>query len=55
MGSAVHVVLSGASEARNVDILFLYSVGTNTDSTKNALGHITPNLCFCIWWDMWVT
>jgi hypothetical protein len=22
--------------------------------TKSALGHITSNLCFCIWWDMQV-
>jgi hypothetical protein len=23
-------------------------------SIKNALGHIRPYLCFCIWWDQWV-
>jgi hypothetical protein len=28
--------------------------GTSTNSTKSALGHVTANLCFCIWWDLWV-
>jgi hypothetical protein len=27
---------------------FSCSGGTGTDSTKIALGHVTPNLCFCI-------
>jgi hypothetical protein len=25
------------------------------DSTKSASRHITPNLCFCIYWNLWVT
>jgi hypothetical protein len=31
---------------------FSFSGGTGTDSTKCASGHVTPNLCFCIWWDV---
>jgi hypothetical protein len=27
---------------------FSCSAGTGTDSTKSMMGHITPNLCFCI-------
>jgi hypothetical protein len=25
------------------------------DSTKSASGHVMPNMCFCIRWDLWVT
>jgi hypothetical protein len=25
------------------------------NSTKNVAGHVTPNLGFCIRWDLWVT
>jgi hypothetical protein len=35
--------------------LFFMLGGTDSDSTKSAPGHVTPNLCFCIRWDMWVT
>jgi hypothetical protein len=31
---------------------FSCSGGTGTDSTKSVLGHVTPNMCFCIWWGL---
>jgi hypothetical protein len=31
---------------------FLCTGGTDSDSTKSALGHITMNLWFRIWWDL---
>jgi hypothetical protein len=49
-----HVVHSGASGAQNADALFSCSGQTCTDSTTSALGHITPNTCFCIWCDLQV-
>jgi hypothetical protein len=34
---------------------FSCSGGTGMDFTKSVVGHITPNLCFCIRWDLQVT
>jgi hypothetical protein len=34
---------------------FSCSGGPGTVSIKSAPGHITPNMCFCILWDLWVT
>jgi hypothetical protein len=33
---------------------FYISSGTSTDRVGSAAGHVTPNLCFCIWRDLWV-
>jgi hypothetical protein len=55
VGSAGHVVHSSVSGAQNVDAEFLSSGGTSTDSTKSVSGHVMPNLCFCIRWDLRVT
>jgi hypothetical protein len=55
VGSAGHVVLSGAFGARNVEPQFSCLGGPSAVSIKSELGHITPKLCFRIWWDMWVT
>jgi hypothetical protein len=34
---------------------FPCSGGTSSDSTKSALGHVTPNLCLFIWRDLRIT
>jgi hypothetical protein len=52
VGSVGHVVPSIATEMRNIDVIFSYSGGLGSVSLKSALGHITPNLCFCILWDL---
>jgi hypothetical protein len=31
---------------------FSCSGGPGTFSIKSMLGHVMPNLCFCIWWDL---
>jgi hypothetical protein len=49
-----HVVHCGASGARNIDALFFLLGGTDMDYAKSVPGHGTPNLCFCIRWDLWV-
>jgi hypothetical protein len=55
VGSTGHIEHSGASEVSNVNALFFISGGTDIDLIKSASGHVTPNLCFCIQWDLWVT
>jgi hypothetical protein len=45
----------GASGARNIDALFSCPGGNDTDLTKSTSGHVMPNLCFWIRWDLQVT
>jgi hypothetical protein len=55
VGSAVHIVHSGATRARNMDTLFLI-LGWNWDGfDKKHAGTCYVELVFCIWWDLWVT
>jgi hypothetical protein len=53
--SADYIVHSGAFGAQKVDALFSYSVETSAVLIKSAVEHVTPNLCFCIRWDLQVT
>jgi hypothetical protein len=46
MGSMGHVVHSGACGAQNLDVLFFMLGWSCSDSTKSALGQVTPNLFF---------
>jgi hypothetical protein len=55
VGSAGHVVHLGASRPRNIDALFFMLGWDRYRFDKNTPGHIMMNLCFCIWWDLWVT
>jgi hypothetical protein len=49
VGHVVHFVTSGRESLMHY---FLCSGGTGTDLTKSISGHIMPNLCFCIRWDL---
>jgi hypothetical protein len=50
-----HIVHYVASGAQNVDALFFMLSGPRLDHTKSTSGYVTPNLCFCIRWDLHVT
>jgi hypothetical protein len=49
VGHVEHFVVSGRETSTHY---FSCSCGTDTNSTKSTLGHVTPNLCFSIRWDM---
>jgi hypothetical protein len=49
------VLHSGASEVPTLRHYFSCSGGPSTDTTNSASRHITPNLCFCIQWNLRVT
>jgi hypothetical protein len=55
MGATGHIVHSGASGVRKIDVLFSCSGSPSAHSTKGVLEHVTSNLCFYIQWDMRVT
>jgi hypothetical protein len=50
-----HIVHSGTSGEQNIDTLFFLIASARVVFIKRVLGHVTPNLCFCIWWDLRVT
>jgi hypothetical protein len=55
VGATGHVVHAGASGAHIVDTLLFMLGWAQCSFKKNEPGHITPNLCFCIRWDIQVT
>jgi hypothetical protein len=55
VGYVGHVVDSIASLVRNVDTLFFIPGWDRYRLNKKMLEHVTPNLCFCIRWDLRVT
>jgi hypothetical protein len=55
VGSAGHIVHSGARMERNINALFSYSGGPGVASIKYALGHVMSDLCFCFQWHLRVT
>jgi hypothetical protein len=52
VGYAGHVVHLDASGVCNIDAVFSCLGGTDKYSTKRVPGHVTPNLRFCIRWDL---
>jgi hypothetical protein len=55
MGSAGQVVHSAVSGRETSTHYFLCSGRPGAVFLKSVPGHVTPNLCFCIRWDLWVT
>jgi hypothetical protein len=55
VGSAGHVVHSGASTSQNANAVIFMLRWADAVSINSARGHVTPNLCFWIRWDLWVT
>jgi hypothetical protein len=55
VGSAGHIVHSGASEAWNVDTQIFMLWWDRYRFEKIVMGDIMLNFCFCIRWDLHVT
>jgi hypothetical protein len=55
VGCASHIMHSGASGHEMSTHYFSCLGGTGTGMTNSSLENVTPKLCFCIWWDLWVT
>jgi hypothetical protein len=51
-GQVVHSAMSGQEKSTHS---FLCSGGLGAVFLKSVSGHVTPNLCFCIWWDLRIT
>jgi hypothetical protein len=47
-----HIVHSGASEVQILTHFFSCLGGPTADLHKSTRGHITPNMCFSIRWDL---
>jgi hypothetical protein len=54
VGSVGHIVHSYVSGHETTMNYFSSLGGPGAVSIKSMLGHITPNLWFCIWWDLQV-
>jgi hypothetical protein len=52
LGSTGQVVHYGVPGVRIMMHYFSCSGGTGIDSIKSVLARVTPNLCFCILWDL---
>jgi hypothetical protein len=55
MAFAGHIVHSGVCGTQKVEALFFVLACNWYRFYKNMMGHVTPNLCFCICWDLRVT
>jgi hypothetical protein len=53
--TARHVVHCSGSGRKTSTHYFSRSGGPGAVFIKSAPGHVMPNLCFCIPWDLWVT
>jgi hypothetical protein len=50
------LVLHSCSSSHEISTHYFSCSGEmGTDITKSAMGHVTPNLYFCIQWDLQVT
>jgi hypothetical protein len=49
VGSAGHIVQSYLAVVQNVNALLFMLGGPGAVSIKSTPGHVTLNLCFCIW------
>jgi hypothetical protein len=55
VGSAGHIVDFSASGRKTSKHYFSCLGGTCTDFIKSAPGHVTPNSCYCLMWDLRAT